>query len=332
MRGHDHVVEVEQLAAGLLNGLMLEHVETGLEQRAVLQAGDQLIFLDEAAAGAVDERGGGLHPAELLTADGVMGGGNLRQMDADEVGLLPDLLGGLLQLAEVAHLVLGEVGIVADDLHAEAVLGLLHGQLGDTTAADHAQSLAAQLIGVLHAHADEEVAAAELAIHIGEALGAGQHQQNRVLGHGVGVAGGGEDHLNVLVGGVIHIDVVEAGALLADDLEVGAGVHHLCGDGLGAAHDGVGLVLGQLLDVGFLIVVGADLHLKVVLLEDVGRHLVEFNGVVDFKLGHDASPLNTFIIISQKFLPLPRFYTVSRRKARTICRIPFMFFMRYFSF
>ena len=49
--------------------------------------------------------------------------------------------------------------------------------------------------------------------------------------------------------GMIHVDVVEAGALLADDLEVGAGIHHLGGDGLGAAHDGVGLERGELLDV-----------------------------------------------------------------------------------
>ena len=57
----DIVVEVEQLAAGLLDGLMLEHGETGLEQRAVLQALDKLVLLDQSAARAVDEGSGGLH-------------------------------------------------------------------------------------------------------------------------------------------------------------------------------------------------------------------------------------------------------------------------------
>ena len=42
VRSHDHVVEIEQRTAGLLNGLMLKDVQTGLEQGAVLQAGDQL--------------------------------------------------------------------------------------------------------------------------------------------------------------------------------------------------------------------------------------------------------------------------------------------------
>ena len=287
MRGHDHVVQIEQLAAGLLDGLMLEHVETGLEEGAVLQAGDQLIFLDQAAAGAVDERGGGLHPAELLTADGVMGGGNLGQVDADEVGLLPDFLGGRLELAQIADLILGEVRIVTDDLHAEAVLGLLHGELGDTAAADHAQGLAAELIGVLHAHADQEVAGAELLVDIVKALGAQQHHQDGVLGDGVGVAGGREDDLDVLLGGVVHVDVVETGALLADDLQVGAGVHHLGGDGLGAAHDGIGLELGKLLDVGLLVVVAAELDLEIVLLKNMSGDFIEFDGVINFKLGHD---------------------------------------------
>ena len=50
VRGHDHVVEIEQRTAGLLNGLMLKDVQTGLEQGAVLQALDQLVLLDEGAA------------------------------------------------------------------------------------------------------------------------------------------------------------------------------------------------------------------------------------------------------------------------------------------
>ena len=277
---------------------MLEHVETGLEQRAVLQALDKLVLLDQSAARAVDEGSGGLHPAELLTADGVLGGGNDGQMHGHEVGLLPDLLGGGLQLAQIADLVLREVRIVADDVHAEAILALLHGELGDTAAADHTEGLAAELIGVLHAHADKEVAAAELTVDIGETLGAHEHQHDGVLGDGVGVAGGRVDNGDVLGVGVVHVDVIEAGALLADDLEVLAGVHHLGGDGLGAAHNGVGLELGELLDVGLLVVMAAQLHFKVVGLEDVRGHLVELDGVVNFELCHDKDLLSNFYLLN----------------------------------
>ena len=219
-------------------------------------------------------------------------------MYGHEVGLLPDLLGGGLQLAQIADLVLREVRIVADDVHAEAVLALLHGELGDTAAADHTEGLAAELIGVLHAHTDEEVAAAELTVDIGETLGAHEHQHDGVLGDGVGVAGRRVDNGDVLGVGVVHVDVIEAGALLADDLEVLAGVHHLGGDGLGAAHDGVGLELGELLDVGLLVVMAAQLHFKVVGLEDVRGHLVELDGVVNFELCHDKDLLSNFYLLN----------------------------------
>ena len=118
--------------------------------------------------------------------------------------------------------------------------------------------------------------------------------RTRKLGDGVGVAGGRVDDGNVLGVGMIHVDVVEAGALLADDLEVGAGIHHLGGDGLGAAHDGVGLERGELLDVGLLVVVAAQLHLEVVGLEDMRRDLIELDGVINLELSHDKKPLSKY--------------------------------------
>ena len=316
---------------------MLKDVQTGLEQGAVLQALDQLVLLDESAARAVDEGSGGLHPAELLTADGVLGGGNDGQMHGHEIGLLPDLLRGGLELAQIADLLLRHVRVVADDLHAEAVLALLHGKLGDAAAADHAEGLAAQLVGVLHVHADEEVAAAELAVNIGEALGAHEHQHHGVLGNGIGVAGGRVDDGNVLGVGMIHVDVVEAGALLADDLEVGAGIHHLGGDGLGAAHDGVGLERGELLDVGLLVVVAAQLHLEVVGLEDMCRDLIELDGVINLELSHDKNPsqnmFNMSLLISfSDLLSVCSLYTRSFIKASDLpifCRNLCIFFASY---
>ena len=119
-----------------------------------------------------------------------------------------------------------------------------------------------------------------------------------MLGDGVGVAGRRVDNGDVLGVGVVHVDVIEAGALLADDLEVLAGVHHLGGDGLGAAHDGVGLELGELLDVGLLVVMAAQLHFKVVGLEDVRGHLVELDGVVNFELCHDKDLLSNFYLLN----------------------------------
>ena len=151
---------------------------------------------------------------------------------------------------------------------------------------------------MLHAHADEEVAAAELTVNIGETLGAHEHQHDGVLGDGVGVAGRRVDNGDVLGVGVVHVDVIEAGALLADDLEILAGDHHLGGDGLGAAHDGVGLELGELLDVGLLVVMAAQLHFKVVGLEDVRGHLVELDGVVNFELCHDKDLLSNFYLLN----------------------------------
>ena len=64
--------------------------------------------------------------------------------------------------------------------------------------------------------------------------------------------------------------------------------------------DGVGLERGELLDVGFLVVVAAQLHLEVVGLEDMRRDLIELDGVINLSASY--SELQHSLVFSQLIL------------------------------
>ena len=259
-------------------GLLLEHVQSSTVQLLLFQSADQVGLNDEVAAGAVDEPCRGLHHAELLVANAVAGSVVGLQVDGDIVSLLPDLVGSGLQLdVNVQHLG-SDVGIVSDGLHAEAVDQDACQALADTAGADEADGVAAQVVGAGQLIANVEVAAAHLVIDMTITLSAHQDQHGSVLGDGVHVAGGAEDHADLLLGSIGNIDVVQTCALLGDDLQVGAGIHHGGGDLVNAAEDSVHLVVGDLLDPLGLAVAGRGDDLNAVCLQvlvTAGVHMLQ---------------------------------------------------------
>ena len=69
-----------------------------------------------------------------------------------------------------------------------------------------------------------------------------KEQCHRQLSHGIGVGGGGVDHLNAALFSGLHVDGITADAVLGDDLQLFRPVHHLRRHGCAADDDGINLL------------------------------------------------------------------------------------------
>ncbi|MPM85633.1 hypothetical protein SDC9_132714 [bioreactor metagenome] len=136
MRSQDHVVHVQHLAAVLAERFGLIYVQARAKQNAGLQSLDHLFFTDQAAAGHIQKNGAGLHHLELFHTHGMLCGGHQRQVNGDEIGGLPNFIGTVFQLdGQASQLLLRHIGVIADNLHAQAVDALGGKQLGNSAAA-----------------------------------------------------------------------------------------------------------------------------------------------------------------------------------------------------
>ena len=128
-----------------------EDVDAGAGDAALGDGARQGGLVDDAAAGGVDDAHRGLDLGERLLADEAERLGRLRQVDGDEVGLGEQLVEAHELDAELAGLGAASVGVVGDDLHAEA-LEPLGDEGADAAEADDADGLVEQLdAGVLAA-------------------------------------------------------------------------------------------------------------------------------------------------------------------------------------
>ena len=240
MGGADHVVELVERMLRL--GLALPGVDAHGGDVPALQGPHQGLLVVETAASDVDQPHARLHHRDLGIVDHVHGLFGARGVDGDEVGLTQQLFerGPLLDV-QVGEPGVGDVGVVRDDLHGEAVGPLRH-QPADAAQADDAQGLAVELAALELGAAP--LAALDEAVGPGDVAAAGQDETHGVLGGRHHVALGRVADDDALLGGVGHRDVVEPRAGAADDAQVGRRVEELLvDDGLAADDDAV--ILGD---------------------------------------------------------------------------------------
>ena len=161
----------------------------------------------------------------------------------------------------------GDVGVVADDVHAQGASAVGHGH-ADLAQADDAQRLVDQLAA--HEGGAVPLAGVHRGVGRGDVARQREEQRQGVLGGGGGVAGGRVDDGDAGRGGGGDVDVVDTDAGAADDHQPRAG-----GDGLGvgldaAAHE-QGVVLGQGREE--LVARHAHAHIDVVLFLEEGDAL-----------------------------------------------------------
>ena len=223
VRGDDDVGAGEDRVLG--EGLGGEDVEGGAAELAGLEAGEEVVELDQLAAGAVDEAGAVLHLADRRGVDQADRLRRLRHVQRDQVGPA-EQVGELVAPLdpEFAEALGGDELVEGQDLHVEA-LGAGGDELADAAEADHPERLAVELgaleLGPVPAPGDQRF------VRLGDVAEQRQGQRHRVLGGGDRVRLGRVGDDDAAARRRRDIDVVDAGAGAADHLEVGREVDQL---------------------------------------------------------------------------------------------------------
>jgi hypothetical protein len=225
----------------LREGLGLEDVESGTGDGSLLESLDERGFVDQSAAGAIDEAHPGLAPGQCVGIDEVASLFGERRVDRQKVGPGPDLF----QLAEFDTQRIGRArwqeGVVHEHGHSEC-LGPDRDLAADPSHAQDAeglrvefdshQTLLAPLAGVHARMAGNDVAAQ-------------RHQQGPgVLGRRERVLARGIHHDHPAFRRGLHIDVVHPGPRPPDHPQSRRGVHE-CGVHRGGAPYDEGIAVGD---------------------------------------------------------------------------------------
>ena len=187
-------------------GLLLVDIQTHAEELVLPDARDQVIGLDEAAAGGVDQDHAVLHLLDGLEINHVVGAVHEGAVQGDEVA-------GGKQGVEIHIGHEGQVGIlvhvVGNHLHAEALADPRHGR-ADLAGAHNAGGLAVEVDAQKSLEA--EVILPHLDIGLVEVPVHSQRQRHGVLGHSLGRVAGDAHHPDAQASGDVQIHVVKAGA------------------------------------------------------------------------------------------------------------------------
>ena len=181
---------------------------------------------------------------EHLAGDHTLGVGYQRDIDIHHVGSLQQFLHGihLFKAASGSFLCIDE-RIVAQHLYAETLVHNVRNALGNIAHADLAEGLAENLRAKKIPGRDAGKASGTAAfVCLIQAALEEKEQCHRQLSHGIGVGGGGVDHLNAALFSGLHIDGITADAVLGDDLQLFRPVHHLRRHGCAADDDGINLL------------------------------------------------------------------------------------------
>ena len=190
-----------------------------LEERALVLHG---------AARGVDEDRPRLHERERLRVDHLLRLGRERRVAREDVDLWQELLETLDGLrAPATHFVARNVLVVAEDAHPDRAGELRHAP-ADVPDAHDAERLAGEL-AVAHDALGSPVTPAGRLVDQQGALHAGEHEHQRVLGHGLGVRAGGVDDRDSEPGRGGDVHRVQTDSVSADDLELRATRHQALG-------------------------------------------------------------------------------------------------------
>ncbi len=134
-------------------------------------------------------------------------------------------------------MVRADEGVISQQLHPET-LGAAGHFRANPAQTDHAQIFIADFDA--HKGAAPPFAPLQRLVGLGNVAGQGQHQGQRVLGGGHGVADGRVDHGDTGAGSRVQVDVIHADAGPADYLEPAPRLNNLSGDlGFAANHQGI---------------------------------------------------------------------------------------------
>ena len=235
MRGGDHVVELEQLP--VRGRLLGEDVEGCAGNLATGQRFVECFFIDDPAAGTVDDADAVLHLGELFCADHIGGFFGLGQMQGDVIGLGQKLV----QCDQFGAVLGGHKRIIGQDFHTQG--DSTHGdRVANIAVADDAQGFAADLI------AGEGLLVPFFGFHRGgcfvEVARQHEHIAKGQLSHRQAVGERGIHDCNTPGAGVLVIDRIQAGAAAHDHLEVGADIDQRLAD-LGPRANDHAVVGGQ---------------------------------------------------------------------------------------
>ena len=239
MRRADQVGRAEQHVG--LGRFLDEHVEA----RAGDVARDQQVahrqLVDQPAARAVDHAHALLGLHQVGAREDVLRLLGERRVHGDEVGARQQLLQRHLLDAELRGALLAQERVVGDHAHLEADRALGDDR-ADVAAADQAQRLEAEL----DAHEAVLLPLAGLRAGVGrrDLAGDREHQGDRVLGRGDGVAERRVHHHDAVRRRRLDVDIVDADAGAADDLELLRFRQHL-GRDLGGRADRQPLVVAD---------------------------------------------------------------------------------------
>ncbi|MNC24978.1 hypothetical protein D3C75_730510 [compost metagenome] len=236
-----------------------EYVKGCSGHNACIDRFHQSGFVDNAAAGAVDDAHTLLHHFELGAADNIAGIVGQRCMHGNEVGVADDLIHCSQLHTDFFCALVGHEGVEADDVHTEG-FGAFGNLTADPAHADNAQHLVAQL----HTHEGFAVPfpAYGFLVRLGNHPGEAENMTEGQLAGGDGVAVRRIHNNDAAFGGGFQIDVVHAYTGAADNLQVFGGFHH-SGVDLGLAADHHGIIVGDDFHQHILGHGGLDVHLNI---------------------------------------------------------------------
>jgi hypothetical protein len=192
------------------------------------------LFVDDAAAGYVEDDHAALHQAEFTRADHAPGLFIERGMDGDDVAVLVDIVVGDQLDTQVVGAFDTDIGVAGQNLAFEGLQSSCHAaaDLADT---DHAGGLAFQFMA--GKGGPFPLAALQAVVGGRDVAAEGKQQRHGMFGGAVGVAEGGIDYDHPLGAGIVDIDVVDADAGPGNHLETRGGIQQGLVDGRSAAGD-----------------------------------------------------------------------------------------------
>ena len=214
MRRRDEIIQFQQRRFRI--GFSLEDIERGAGNLAAFQALVQIVFVDDAAARAIQNAHAVSHPGNGVLVDQVASVFGKRHVNGDEVGLPEDLL--KIDQFETARemRIRIDVRIVSNDVHAHG-LALARDFTADAAEANDAQGLSCQL------HTLElrffPLPVLQRLIRLRNVAREGEQHRDRVFCSGCRRSARRVHDKDATFGGGIEIDIVHTDAGAADDPE-----------------------------------------------------------------------------------------------------------------
>ncbi len=261
-RAHD-IGQAEQRV--LRRRFLDEDVESGARHLPRFERLAQCRLVHQPAARAIDDAHALLHFRERRGVDDVARLVGERRVQRDEIGTLEQFVEPHLFDAQIRRPALGQKRIIGDHLHLQPKRALGDDR-ADIAAADDAQRLGENL------HTHEPVlfplAGARGGIGFGDLPRQRQHQRDRVLGGGDGIAERRVHDDDAARGRRRYVDIIDADAGTADDFQA-LGIFQDFRRHLGGRTDGEAVVIADRGGEFFLVLaeIGLEIDFDAAILE-----------------------------------------------------------------